>query len=90
MEFQFLVISNEFVNSLCVQSASFGPFDRQVLILNEDGKGFTLLESPQAMRLKEAGFIQDKRFVKQPTEEQIADALTAEEPGLLDRFFGGN
>ena len=40
-----------------IQSASFGPFDGQVLILNEDGRGFTLLANPQAMRLKKAGLI---------------------------------
>lgn len=69
------------------QSASFGPFDSQVLILNEDGKGFTLLANPQAMRLKKAGFIENKKFVKQPTQEEIDAALEAE-PNLLDRFFG--
>jgi hypothetical protein len=74
------------------QSASFGPFDAQVLILNEDGNGFTLLANPQAMRLKKAGFIVDKKFVRQPTQEQIDAALepAADEGlGLLDRFFGG-
>ena len=69
------------------KSASFGPFDSQVLILNEDGKGFTLLANPQAMRLKKAGFIENKKFVKQPTQEEIDAALEAE-PNLLDRFFG--
>eukprot|EP00531_Pseudo-nitzschia_arenysensis_P004935 CAMPEP_0116128546 /NCGR_PEP_ID=MMETSP0329-20121206/7416_1 /TAXON_ID=697910 /ORGANISM="Pseudo-nitzschia arenysensis, Strain B593" /LENGTH=261 /DNA_ID=CAMNT_0003622689 /DNA_START=98 /DNA_END=883 /DNA_ORIENTATION=- len=67
-------------------SASFGPFDSQVLILNEDGKGFTLLANPQAMRLKKAGFIENKKFIKQPTQEEIDEALEA--PNLLDRFFG--
>ena len=72
------------------QSASFGPFDRQVLILNENGKGFTLLENPQAMRLKEAGFINDKKqFIKQPTQQELEDALVApESPNLLERIFG--
>lgn len=70
-------------------SASFGPFDGSVLILNEDGKGFTLLENPQAMRLKKAGFIENKKFVKQPTQEEIDAALKAE-PNILDKFFGGN
>jgi hypothetical protein len=73
-------------------SASFGPFDAQVLILNEDGKGFTLLANPQAMRLKKAGFISDDRkFLKQPTAEQLADALEPEVsgPNFLDRFLGG-
>ena len=74
-------------------SANFGPFDGQVLILNEDGKGFTLLANPQAMRLKKAGFISDdKKFIKQPTAEQLEDALEPEEPGpgFLDRFLGGS
>jgi len=44
------------------------------------------LENPQAMRLKKAGFIKDKRFIKQPTEQEIADALEAPEGGGL---FGG-
>ena len=59
------------------------------MILNEDGKGFTLLENPQAMRLKKAGFIENKKFVKQPTQEEIDAALKAE-PNILDKFFGGN
>ena len=59
------------------------------MILNENGKGFTLLENPQAMRLKEAGFIKDKKFIKQPTQQEIDDALEAPEgPGLLQRIFG--
>lgn len=75
-----------------LQSASFGPFDRQVVILNADGKGFTLLQNPQAMRLKKAGFIQDRKFIKQPTEEDLESALEAEGPSLGDTisgFFGG-
>ena len=68
-----------------MQSANFGPFDRQILILNEDGKGFTLLEKPQAMRLKEAGLIKDTRFVRQPSEQELQDALEAPEgPGLVE------
>lgn len=66
------------------QSASFGPFDRSVVILNTDGKTFTVLENPQAMRLKKAGFIQDRRFVKQPTAEELEEALESE-----GGFFGG-
>lgn len=70
------------------QSASFGPFDGQVLILNEDGKGFTLLANPQAMRLKKAGLIgNDKKFTRQPTQEEL-DAALESGPGLFDRFFG--
>lgn len=74
------------------QSASFGPFDRQTVILNTDGKGFTLLQNPQAMRLKKAGFIQDRKFVKQPTEAELENALEADGPsigGAISGFFGG-
>lgn len=77
---------------LYLQSANFGPFDRQVVILNEDGKSFTLLENPQAMRLKKAGFIKDRQFVRQPTEEELEKALEAEGPSLGEAFqglFGG-
>ena len=62
------------------------------MILNEDGKGFTLLENPQAMRLKKAGFIKDRQFIKQPTKEELEEALEAEGPSLGDAiqgFFGG-
>ena len=55
--------------------ASFGPFGGQVVILNTDGKTFTLLNNPQAMRLKKAGYIEDRKFVVQPSEEVIEDAL---------------
>jgi hypothetical protein len=65
-----------------IQSATFGPFDRQVVIMNTDGKTFTLLSNPQAMRLKKAGFIKDRKFVTQPTEQEIEDALTADGEGL--------
>lgn len=69
------------------QSASFGPFDSQVLILNEDGKGFTVLPNPQAMRLKNAGLISDdKKFIRQPTQEELDAALEAG-PNLLDRLL---
>jgi hypothetical protein len=70
------------------QSASFGPFDGQVLILNQDGKGFTLLKNPQAMRLKNQGFIKDKKFITQPTQEEIDAALESDGPNMLQRFFG--
>ena len=56
--------------------------------MNEDGKGFTLLQNPQAMRLKKAGFIKDKRFIKQPTQQEIDDALEADGPGFLEGIFG--
>jgi len=70
-------------------SASFGPFDRSVLILNADGKAFTLLENPQAMRLKEQGFIKGKTFVTQPTQEQIDAALSPPQPEGGGGIFGG-
>ena len=76
-----------------VQSASFGPFDRQVVILNADGKGFTLLENPQAMRLKKDGLIKDRQFTRQPTAEELEKALEAEGPTLGEAFgglFGGS
>jgi hypothetical protein len=73
-----------------VQSASFGPFDRQVVIMNADGKGFALLENPQAMRLKDAGFIKDRRFVTQPTKEQLDAALESPDFGAqIKGIFGG-
>jgi hypothetical protein len=60
-----------------------------VLILNEDGKGFSLLTNPQAMRLKKAGFIENKKFIKQPSQEELDDALESG-PNILDRFFGSH
>ncbi|KAK1743893.1 hypothetical protein QTG54_005490 [Skeletonema marinoi] len=74
------------------QSASFGPFDRQVVILNTDGKTFTLLQNPQAMRLKKAGYIEDRKFIIQPTQQVIEDALEGKDENLGDAikgFFGG-
>lgn len=78
------------------RGASFGPFDRQVVILNTDGVTFTLLQNPQAMRLKDAGYIDDqRRFIIQPSKEVIEDALVAKEGsgeglgGALKGFFGG-
>ena len=72
------------------QSASFGPFDRQVVILNTDGKTFTLLQNPQAMRLKKAGYIEDRKFVIQPTQQVIDDALEGENLGdAIKGIFGG-
>jgi len=76
-------------------SASFGPFDRQVVILNTDGETFTLLSNPQAMRLKEQGFIskKEKKFIKQPTKEEMDSALNAAPEGGSGGegggFFGG-
>lgn len=72
------------------QSATFGPFDKQVLIMNTDGKSFTLLQNPQAMRLKKQGFIEGRKFVKQPTDDEIEKALAPEEGGLFAGIFGGS
>ena len=58
--------------------------------MNTDGETFTLLQNPQAMRLKEAGYIKDRRFVTQPTKDVIEDALIA--PDKFEKmkgFFGG-
>jgi hypothetical protein len=73
------------------QGASFGPFDRQVVILNTDGKTFTLLQNPQAMRLKKAGYIEDRKFVIQPSREIIDDALEGKNEfgDAIKGFFGG-
>jgi hypothetical protein len=43
------------------------------------------------MRLKNAGFIKDRKFVTQPTKQQIDDALVAPESffdGLSKAVFG--
>lgn len=64
--------------------ASFGPFDRQVVILNTDGKTFTVLQNPQAMRLKEAGYIEDRKFVVQPSQDVIDEALEGKNAELGD------
>jgi len=58
----------------------------QVVILNEDGKTFTLLENPQAMRLKKMGYIKDRKFIKQPTKEVIEQALESEDSGFGEIF----
>jgi hypothetical protein len=61
--------------------------------MNTDGRTFTLLENPQAMRLKKSGFIEGRQFVKQPTKEDIEAALEPDGPGLADAilgFFGGS
>lgn len=71
------------------QSGAFGPFDRQVLIMNTDGKTFTLLDNPTAMRLKKSGFINKQRqFVKQPSQEDL-DTAAQPESGFLQGIFGG-
>lgn len=70
-------------------SASFGPFDRQVIILNTDGDTYSLLTNPQAMRLKEQGYIskKEKKFITQPTQDVLDATLNAPEDG--GGFFGG-
>lgn len=40
------------------------------------------------MRLKNAGFIQDRKFTKQPTQEELDKALESE-PNIFQKFFGG-
>ncbi|KAL3786225.1 hypothetical protein HJC23_002476 [Cyclotella cryptica] len=75
------------------QGASFGPFDRQVVILNTDGRTFTLLENPQAMRLKKAGYIgKDRKFIIQPSQEVIDAALEDKNDlgSMIKGFFGGS
>jgi hypothetical protein len=71
---------------------AFGPFDRQVLIMNTDSRTFTLLESPVAMRLKKAGFINDQRqFIKQPTQDDLDAAASPDNNGgFLGGIFGGS
>jgi hypothetical protein len=73
------------------QGAIVGPFSRQVLIMNTDEQTFTLLDSPQAMRLKDAGFIKDRKFVKQPTQEELDSFLEApaSKGNILQSIFGG-
>jgi hypothetical protein len=88
---ELLVRQKTFLND---QGASFGPFDKQVVILNTDGKTFTLLQNPQAMRLKKAGFIEDRKFVKQPTAEELEAAISSADDGgiggAIQNFFGGS
>jgi hypothetical protein len=74
------------------QGANFGPFNRQTVILNTDGKTYTLLQSPQAMRLKKDGLIKDRQFVRQPTQDELDGALSKEGDGVLGAIqgiFGG-
>lgn len=74
------------------QSATFGPFGREILVMNTDGKTYTLLQNPVAMRLKKDGFINDKReFLKQPTQEDLDAAEVEPEDGggFLGGIFGG-
>ena len=60
--------------------------------MNTDGATFTLLENPQAMRLKKMGYIKDRKFVTQPSKEVIDAALESQDPGFGEVFkglFGG-
>jgi hypothetical protein len=41
------------------------------------------------MRLKQAGYIKDKRFVTQPTQEVMEEALVAPEGEGIGSFFKG-
>lgn len=46
------------------------------------------------MRLKNSGFIKGRKFIKQPTEEEIESALEASEDGgflggVVKGIFGG-
>mmetsp|Transcript_16119 Transcript_16119/g.23017 ORF Transcript_16119/g.23017 Transcript_16119/m.23017 type:complete len:257 (+) Transcript_16119:71-841(+) len=69
------------------EGASFGPFSRSVVILNTDGETYTLLESPQAMRLKDQGYIKDRKFVEQPSQEVIDAALTPSDSEGINGLF---
>ena len=86
-----LYIINHKTIKLNDQGASFGPFSQQVVILNTDGSTFTLLQNPQAMRLKKAGYIEDRKFVIQPSQQVIDDALEGGESlgDALKGIFGG-
>lgn len=64
--------------------ASFGPFSSKVPILNADGVDYTLLDAPQAMRLKKAGYIDgNKKFITQPPQEAIDEALEASQTSAI-------
>jgi hypothetical protein len=57
--------------------------------MNTDSKTFTLLQNPQAMRLKRDGYINERRqFIKQPTPEELEKALTSDGDGLFSGLFG--
>ena len=44
------------------------------------------------MRLKKAGLIENKKFIRQPTQEELDAALSPEPsgPNLLDRILGSS
>ena len=60
------------------QPGYLGPFSRQVLIQgfgdegSESASKFTLLDTAAAMRLKKAGYIEGKKFVKPVDDDTIA------------------
>lgn len=58
--------------------------------MNADGQSYTLLKNPQAMRLKEAGYIKDRKFITQPSPEVIERALQSEGGigEVFNNFFG--
>lgn len=56
--------------------------------MNTDGKTFTLLENPVAMRLKKAGFIEGRRFLRQPSAQDM-QAAQEKEGGFFANIFGG-
>jgi len=67
--------------------ASFGPFSSKVPILNADGVDYTLLDAPQAMRLKNAGYIgKDKKFITQPTQEVMDEAAAEAEGSVVSKI----
>lgn len=63
-----------------------------MLIQNANGDGFKLLANPQAMRLKKQGLIENKKFIRQPTQEELDAALEPDssEANILSRFFGSS
>lgn len=56
--------------------------------MNSDGINYTVLDGAQAMRLKGAGYIKGRKFVTQPTQQAIDDALEAPEGGIGGFFQG--
>jgi len=50
-------------NFLQTQWTSFGPLLDTDVILNPDGENCTFMKAPQAMQLKKASYIKEKRFV---------------------------
>lgn len=69
------------------EGANFGPFSRSVVILNKDGETYTLLESPQAMRLKAQGYIKDRQFIEQPSQDVIDAALLPSDSEGIQGIF---